>query len=235
VTRITSTLLRTNLHYQLPFRRPIFDFSNFGAAFFSMIRDGLVGKYVVNASDFSLRSGNNLGEFQYKYNLFGGAASVTLTAEKLLFDFPNVTPVDGPVIMSVIQTIHDAFPVTFPNLGYDNVEAQAYSHYDVGDVAAVDKLLSRFLLPDVEKRPELGGVIQRPFGRLELTAEDQSWQCSTSIERSLLASTAVFVGSSLIMRKMNENVPFADKIAMGQKITSACLGVLGLELKRADC
>ena len=89
VELVPCTLVRANLHCELPLRRPIFDFSTHGPPFFAMIRDALTGKYIVNASDFSFRPSNNLGEVQFRYNLFGGQASVALTVEKLIFDFPT--------------------------------------------------------------------------------------------------------------------------------------------------
>jgi len=67
-----SRRLRSNFHCQVPFKRPILDFSSTPSRFFSMMYDCLAGKILVNASDFSVRVGNTLGEAQAKYSIYGG-------------------------------------------------------------------------------------------------------------------------------------------------------------------
>ena len=94
-------------------------------------------------------------------------------------------------------------------------------------------MLSRFLIPEADNLPNLGSAVQKPFGKVDLTAEDQSWQCSCSIERSLLASNALFLATNLSMTKMGDKTSFAEKVAMGRTVGNACLALLGVEVRDA--
>src|SRR5262245_10280481 len=93
--------LRVNFHCQLLFKRPILDITNIGPRFFSMVYDCLAGKIQVNASEFSARVGNTLGEVEWRYNVYGGITSVSMTPNRLAFDFPNLLPNDFPVVIQV--------------------------------------------------------------------------------------------------------------------------------------
>jgi hypothetical protein len=194
-----------------------------------MIYDCLAGKIQVNASDFSVRGGNTLTEVQAKYNVFGGLTSVTMHPDRLAFDFPNLVPSDFPVVRQIIEAAHDAFPKVFAELDYERADIQSYEHLEVMHETKVQELLASYEMKSVSAIFGKGRVVQWPAGKFELISEDQRWQCTCTIERSLLKATAVFVALMISLRKLTAQVPFVEKAALAQEVSQSCLAVLGLE------
>jgi hypothetical protein len=222
--------LRTNFHCQLPFKRPVLEFTTVPSRFFSMIFDCLDGKIPVNAAEFSAaRAGISLSEVHWKYNVYGGPASVTLHLDRLAFDFPILAPSDIHVVRQILEAVHDSFPMAFPELYYERVEIQAFEHLDVAQETSVAELLSPYEMKSVPVVFGARRVIQRPAAKFELVSEDPSWQCTCSVERSLLKSTAVFVALTISLRQLTPQVPYKEKAALVQTVADSCLAVLGLE------
>jgi hypothetical protein len=226
---IKSKSLRTNVHCQLPFKRPILEFGNTPGRFFSMMYDCLAGKIQVNTSDFSVRTGNTLGEVQAKYNVFGGITSVSMHADRLVFDFPNLVPNDFPVVRQIIEATHDAFPKVFAELDYERADIQSSEHLEVMHETNVQELLARYEMKSVSAVFGKGRVVQWPAAKFELISEDQRWQCTCTIERSLLKATAVFVALVISLRKLTSQSPFVEKATLVQEVSRSCLAVFGLE------
>ena len=227
---IKSKALRTNFHCQLPFKRPVLEFTNTPSRFFSMMFDCLAEKITVNAADFSVRAGNTLGEIHWKYSVYGGITSVTMHPDRLAFDFPNLAPSDLPVVRQIIEAVHDAFPKAFSELDYDRAELQSYEHLDLAHEANVHEVLSPYEMKSVSTVFGEGRVIQKPAAKFELVSEDQRWLCTCSAERSVLQTTAVFVSLMISLRKLTPQVPYAEKAALAQEVGRSCLAVFGLEI-----
>jgi hypothetical protein len=225
--------LRTNFHCQLPFKRPILEFTNAPARFFSMIYDCLAGKIQVNASDFSAHHGNMLGDVLARYNIFGGVTSVTILADRLAFDFPNLLPNDFLVAIQIIEAAHDAFPKAFPELDYERADVQTHEHLDVMHETKVKELLAPYEIKSVAAVFGKGRVVQWPAAKSELISEDQRWQCTCTIERSLLKPTAVFVALATSLRKLTPGGPFSQKAELAREVWRSCLAVFGLEIDDA--
>jgi hypothetical protein len=198
-----------------------------------MMYDCLAGKIQVNTSDFSVRTGNTLGEAQAKYNILGGVTSVTIHPDRLAFDFPNLVPNDFPLVRQIIEAAHDAFPKVFAELDYERAEMQTYEHLDVMHATKVQELLAPYEMKSVLAVFGKGRVVQWPAAKSELISEDQRWQCTCTIERSLLKPTAVFVALVTSLRKLTPQGPFIEKAELARQVSQSCLAVFGLEVDDA--
>jgi hypothetical protein len=198
-----------------------------------MMYDCLAGKIQVNTSEFSYRGGTTLGELLAKYSIFGGATSITIYTDRLAFDFPNLLPNDFPVVMQIIEAAHDAFPHAFPELNYERADIQAHEHLDVMHETKVQELLAPYEIKSVSAVFGEGRVVQRPAAKSELISEDQRWQCTCTIERSLLKPTAVFVALVTSLRKLTPKSPFYEKAELAREVSRSCLAVFGLEVDDA--
>src|SRR4029077_20812031 len=108
--------LQSNIRADALFTRPILAWEHVSSRFFVMVRDALGGKTNPSVAEFSVEPANVLAEIRARYRLFGGAASIFIQADRLVFDFPNLVPADYPIVSDVIAAIHDAFPKAFPEL-----------------------------------------------------------------------------------------------------------------------
>lgn len=222
--------LRGNIRYELFFKAPMLDLSNIGSGFFRMVFELLPKADVkVNVGEFSIRNSSIFSENQARYSIYGGNSSVSMQADRLIFDFPGVVEADLPIMWGVIKAIHDAFPSVFPDLDYDRLESNSGSHLLLPDVAAVDRLLARFAIADIDKVFGEGNAIMRPTGKIDLVAVDQSWSYSTTLERSLLQPNALFVYTASTFRGLSATTSFQSKIEATLGITLKCLNIIGIE------
>src|SRR4029079_11631219 len=74
----TYTSLRNSVHVQVVFTEPIMNWTDIASRFFAMIYSALRSKLTLNLSDFSFNYGNALSDVRARYNLYGGATSVSL-------------------------------------------------------------------------------------------------------------------------------------------------------------
>jgi hypothetical protein len=83
--------------------------------FFDMIFTAVGGKIPVNAKEFSAVMSANVGEVHARYNVYGGASSLSVFADRLSADFPVLTPADYPLVRVLLKTAHDAFAAECPS------------------------------------------------------------------------------------------------------------------------
>jgi hypothetical protein len=184
------TELRASARIEALFSRPILDWTGVPSRFNLMVYDALANKVPINPAELSVHGNTVLGEVYAKYNIYGGATSVSLYADKLAFDFPNLIPSDRPLVEQVIASIHDGFPITFPELSYRRMKISSFEHLDLSNANAVDAFLNRFRLPHAESLSS--AVVVHPGAKFKAILQDQNWECDFSAERSALSATAVF-------------------------------------------
>src|SRR5262249_5019189 len=154
-----------------------------------------------------------------------------LHADRLVFDFPNLAPTDLPIVRQILVAVHDAFPKAFLELDYERAEVQSYEHLDLMDEAKVRELLSAYEMQSVSRVFGEGRVIQRPAAKVELLSEDQRWQATCSIERSLLRPSAVFFVMLISLRKLSPQSPYEEKATLAREVSKSCQAVFGIEVE----
>jgi hypothetical protein len=169
-----------------------------------------------------------LSDARARYNIYGGATSVALHADKLVFDFPNVIPSDYPTVRNVMMSIHDAFPDAFPELQYHRLDVQCLEHVDLLELEGVRLFLERYKVQDSERSFGSPVVIQ-PQVKFTAIAQDQSWECTFTAERSLLSATALFAAVGITLRNVSPSMPYLDKADAVAALARSCLKVVGLE------
>lgn len=229
----TYTSLRNSVHVQVVFTEPIMNWTDIASRFFAMIYSALRSKLTLNLSDFSFNYGNALSDVRARYNLYGGATSVSLLPDRLAFDFPNLLPTDYSIAADVMATIHDAFPKAFEERLYDRIEVQTYEHVELGSAESVIAILDRFKMPGLESYFDLP-IVQQPSCKLNLSAQDMSWQCSLQAERSLLVSSALFLAITVSLRNVTPSMPFLEKQMLIRGLMRALTTSLGLEPANAN-
>jgi hypothetical protein len=224
----TYKSLRDSVHVQLMFKQPILDWTGISSRFFGMLYNALRGKLPINLSDFSLVTGTLVSDIRAKYSLYGGATSVALLADRLAFDFPNLLPPDYPVAIDVMATIHDALPKAFSEHIYDRIEFQSHKHVDLFNNEAVAEFLEQFETRGLESHFDVP-VVQQPSCKFAVAAQDKSWQCSLTIEPSLLVSTALFLAITVSIRTASPLTPFFEKQTQVRELVHSLVGSVGLE------
>lgn len=234
MTKFKYKLLRENLHVQLYFKQPVFTWQQLPVRFFEMIYDALGARLNIQPSELSIQPTHSLGEACARYTVYGGPTSVSLMADRIAFDFPNLLPSDLPVVYEIMGAVHDTFPKSFPEIEEGRIEVQDYAHLDIGTQEAVQTFLNGFRIPMVEQvfGTDLP-VVNTPALKFSVVSEDAGWKSVVAVEQSQLSSAALFgsIGTTLV--KFPPNKTYLEKAAIVQGITARCLAALNLEIENA--
>ena len=221
--------LRTGIRADALFTRPILEWEeHVNSRFFAMVYDALAGKTNPSVAEFSVDVANVLGEARARYHLFGGGTSISIQADRLTFDFPNLVPADYTIVYDVIAAIHDAFPKWFPELQYERVETQSLEHLDLVENGALERFLHRYEIATSDTTFP-SPVVMQPGLKFTVVAQDQSWQCALFAERSLLSATALFVVLNMSFRGLSNSPSYSDKMTRITAVTNSVLRLIGLE------
>ena len=216
----------------LAFRRPLFgDWSSIPTHFFTMIYDALAEVVPITSKEFTLLGANQLSEVRAKYAIFGGTSSVTISPDALVFDFPGLFPKDTPLVQQILSRIHDALPVSFPDLRYEQIDVQSFEHLEfIREQDNPTDYLAKFRFPTAT--PELGGdlVLYEPVGKCEIMAQDGRWKCTLNVERSQSNARAVFVATTFSLYKVEQSSPYQEKLERVRNIIRNGHRLLELEL-----
>jgi hypothetical protein len=222
----------TSLNVTLALKRPVLsEWQAIPGRFFIMIYDALAGVVPMNSKEFSVLPANQLSEVRAKYAIYGGASSVYINPDALVFDFPSLLPKDTAVVQQILARVHDAFPKAFPELTYETINGQSFEHLEfINENSNPADYLMRFMFANATT--QLGGepVVFQPAGKCDIIAQDQSWKCTLGVERSLHNARAVFVAITFSLNKVNPNSPFRAKAELVRRIAGNCHQLLGLEI-----
>jgi hypothetical protein len=224
--------LRSSMRADALFTRPILEWEHVSTRFFVMVRDALAGKTNPSIAEFSVQSATVLAEVRARYRLFGGAASIVIQPDRLVFDFPNLVPAEYPIVSDVIAAIHDAFPKAFPELKYERVETNSLEHLDLVEIGAVERFLDQHKIA-LSENAFPAPVVMQPGLKFTVVAQDQSWQCALIAERSLLSATALFIMLNLSIRNLENAPSYSDKVARIRAVTNSVMRSIGLESANA--
>ena len=224
--------LRSSIRADALFTRPILEWEHVSSRFFVMVSDALVGKTDPSVAEFFVEPATVLAEVRARYRLFGGATSIVIQPDRLVFDFPNVVPANYPIISDVIAAIHDAFPKAFPELKYERIETQSLEHLDLVEIGAIERFLGQYEITLTENAFP-APVVMQPGLKFTVVAQDQSWQCALIAERSRLSATALFVVLNMSIRNLDNAPSYSDKVARITTVTNSVMRFIGLESANA--
>ena len=229
---IKYKLVRDNIHVQLYFTRPLFKWSDAHVRFFEMLYELLGERLNIQSSEFSIFPNSTLGEVRAKFSVFGGTSSVSLFADRMAFDFPNLFPSDLPIVHEIMGSVHDGFGKYFPEIEHRRVEIQDYAHLDIGAPEAVDSFLDRYRVGEIAKT--FGEtVLENPSWKFTVVAQDGSWQSAVTVERSQMQTSALFAAAQISLHKLLTTQSYLEKAQVVFDITSRCLRVINLENENA--
>jgi hypothetical protein len=192
-----------------------------------MIYDALSETLPISSKEFSAVGANQLGEVRAVYAIYGGASTVALSSDALLFDFPQLAiPGDVSVVQNILRSVHDEFPKSFPEIIYNTLNLQSFQHLAFPD----EKLgpasyLAKFATPNSVEIPK--SIVVHGGTKFDLVSDD--WKCSVGAERSQANARAVFVAIRMTIDRIDPSTPYAEKAEVVQRIDRMCHEILGLE------
>ena len=208
---------------------PIFNWNGVAPRFFEMIYDALSPDFTVNVGDFSTVVGASLGELVAKYNISGSKSCVTLTAEKLSFEFPFRSPNDYSTIVRIVEILDSSFKEKFSQHKYRSLQIITAEHAQIIDGPSVSDYLERYKNPTMEVIFRDNNILHTPSVRFSNTDENGSWHLICTAEASVLVDGLFLLLELTYLDESLANDEFLNKLVRYQQITQACLLALGLE------
>src|SRR6266481_3362545 len=136
--------LRETMHVDLFFERPIFEWAGMLPKFFGMIFSKVGAKIPVSPKEFSVTDSANMGETSGRYNIYGGASSISIFVDRLAADFPLLAPSEYALVRVLLKTVHDEFISEFPNCPVSRVEYSSGDHIEILAPHTVKEFLGRY-------------------------------------------------------------------------------------------
>jgi hypothetical protein len=154
---------------------------------------------------------------------------VTLFADRVNITVPGAQPYEMAQIHQIAGHVHDGFKKAFPEVEPGRVQADSYSHLDLGSVEVVNEFLGRFLIPSNETSLANPPIRIRPSVKYTVMAEGAEWQCEVQVDQSELSLSAIFTTLRLNFLKMPSELSFLEKAALIQAANARCLRMIDLE------
>jgi hypothetical protein len=221
--------LRFNQNIQLVFDRPIFDWTGVMQKFFDTIFRLVGARIPVAVNEFSTHVPGRVSEMYARYNVYGGASSVSLFADKLIMDFPSLLPADIPLVRELLKIVHDGFAGAFTQVSYSRVDIQSGSHLEVLAPDTVKEFLERYKIANVEKVFGEAGAITEPAVRFAAKGSRPPWTYALMIEQSLVNAAAIFVYADLKLTDASMLPTFEDKLGLAAHVGGLALKAFGAE------
>jgi hypothetical protein len=221
--------LRFIQNFQLAFDQPIFDWTGVMQSFFDMIFKQVGARIPVTVNEFSTFASGKLSEMYARYSVYGGPSSVSLFADKLTIDFPNLLPGDIPLVGQLLKIVHDGFAAEFKQVFYSRVDMQSGSHLEVLPPDTVKDVLASYQIKSVEDVFREAGAITEPGIKFAAKNSNPPWTYSLMVEQSLLNASALYAHASVSLRDAKTVPTFEDKIGLIAHIGGLALKAFGAE------
>lgn len=235
VDGVMTTKIRTlkiAIYARVNFAPTIFDWQNVPSRFFEMVKSSLAT--VLTAADlrnFKFQQGSTMDDFVAIFKLFGGPSAISLSADKLSFQFPTVFPSDIEFVLNISQMVHAGFCERFPDLQHSLVRLVTYEDAEVIDPGSNSAYLSRFSIPFSNTVPKEPHLQIQPAGRISVANEVRDQHAICTVEINEIISNALFLQIES-EQKLTENDTFENIMDSFTFISQCCLSIL--DLQRAD-
>jgi hypothetical protein len=214
---------------QLPFERPIINWTEVAPKFFDMILTSVGARIPVLVNQFSTSTTGRVSDFFARYSIYGGNSTITLFPDKLVFDFPQLNPPDVPLVGDLLRTVHDALSADFLQASYSRIDIQVGEHLELVPPSTVTEFLNRYRIKGLDEVFVQAEAVVEPAVRFSAKSSKPPWSCTLMVEQSLMNAAAIFLWESTSLTDANSVPSFDDKFRLVAHIGGLALKALNLE------
>jgi hypothetical protein len=174
----------------------------------------------------------SLGDVSVTLKIFSGASSVTMRAQSIVLDFPNVSGDGWGLVDEIISKTKDAFVSEFEEVQISSITAQASAHIALAGAAKYHDVMSAFAAPKFSEAVETSAAASfEPGLRFKLIGADGGWQATITIEKSLLIENGMFILRDLTMSDLERYSGTEAQFALVTGVDASVLRSIGIELQ----
>ena len=211
------------------FSPPLFEWKGVPAQFFEMVHSALTPNLAISPRDFSVHIGNSLDDVLAKFNIFGGASAVTLSAERLSIEFPNVSSKEYEFVLHLMSQIDASFSIKFPDRKRTTLQITSFEHADIVSDYTSIAYLEQFSIPSAKRICAENEALHLPSGKFVMSGNDATWRALCSVELSEQVANALFLHFELTLLNLWESDTFDSKMKRFKQISDLCMEALDLE------
>lgn len=215
------------VHVNFDYSPPIFEWQNVSSRFFEMIESALAPILgASNLNNFLTQPSNSVGDVAARYNIFGGPSSVTLRANQLSVEFPNLLPSDTNLVIEIVRAVYSGFCEKFSERNCSVIRISLHEHAEVID-GNIQEYLSRYSKPFENSKLNEHEFETQPTGRIYVNSNDGNWSALCMVEKSEILENSLFLQLELTL-KLNEDDTFDTILNNFNHCLNSCVSILNL-------
>lgn len=211
------------------FDRPVLSWANLPQEFFEAIFSKLGDTLRIRPSDFSAAPSFSPGDLNATFRIFGGASTITLTAENLVLHFPNLPEDQYQLAVDTYFASSDAVASILPRAVYKTLLVQNTQHMDLVEGGKFKNFISGFSIDRLSDHYQ-----QIDYGTFEqgikyfFSSSDHSWSMQFQLEKSLAIANGIFTSLDIVINDLEKyDTPQAelDLVVLANKLAMESIGV----------
>ncbi len=223
MTKVRSD--RTSAFINFVFAPPLLNTSGVEERFFEFVHRGLAELLKIDLHDFTALPRPNLGEPFARYRFAGSESAVSLSANSLSVEFPNLVAGELSLILEIVAALDSGFRKEFPDRKFTAIQIVSAEHFAVVDTGGASSYLKRFEIPGAA---DLKDTVHTPGVRFSLADRHGTWRARCTVESSEALPDGVYFLLDATIQKVPDG-DFDARLGLYRQVLQTFLGVLELE------
>lgn len=210
------------------FKTPILSWSgDVSARFFQALYGALGEMLYVQPNDLVASGGMSLGDCSAALRVFGTNNMLTLRANTLMADFPNISPDRIEFIDSVILQGYQAFRSEFSEIEIASIEANAGRHYEIIDGSSAGDVIQA--ASNLRLQGHFADVVAQPALRFKLVSKQGEWSSRATIEHSEVVENGLFFLRETNINDLSSYETVEQQFQLVERIDQMIIEMAGLK------
>lgn len=228
VIRLDTSYIRT----AAIFEEPILSWtSEIPARLFRALYSSLNEILFIQPNDFFAPSGVSLGDCSAGLRIFGSTSTLTLKANAVITDFPNVPADRVQFATTVIYQGYEAFLGEFREVKIRSIEAIASSHFEIHGDKRIEDIVGAGGLSNLHERGSiLDEVVYEPGLRFRVVSKSGDWNCKVMVEKSDILQGGLFMHREFLLSDLSAYGEPRQQLDMIQQVDRMIFELMGLSI-----
>lgn len=218
------------------FKEPILSWTaEVPSRFFRAMYGSLKELLYIRPSDFVVATGVSLGDCRAALRISGGNSTLSLMANGIIAEFPNIAPDNINLANSVIFQGYEAFRKEFDEIEIDSIESSIGRHFEIVDSGRFQDFIATGEQTTLQERAlKFDDVVFEAALRFKLIGKDGKWSSKVTVEKSDIGENYIFVFREIIVSNLSEIETTLQQFELIESIDLMVRELVGLEIARQD-
>ena len=218
------------------FKEPILSWTaDVPSRFFKAVYSSLNELLYIQPSDLVATAGVSLGDCSVAIRIFGGNSTLTLKANGVVAEFPNIGPDKIEFVNTVILKGYEALRMEFSEIEISSIESNAGYHLKLGKSTAKNEIFKLDNQSALNKRAqEFHDVVVEPAQKFRVISKDGDWSTKVTLEKSEQFENGIFLLRELVVSNLSNFQTTQQQFDLIYRIDQIVLRLAGLKSESQD-